>query len=537
MTDWRFYGRVEEMNRLEEALQLQESKSRGFYSVRIVGRRGVGKTELLAEAGRRGTRNAPVLICELPSGGDGTQAVVDLVATIERGGMEHLLADLPQVGWDRDPGWRFLHIVDHLICKGTVVGLDEFHNAERSMLVTPIKRLIDEYHSIGGRKPTGKLVLMGSHQQQMLRLFQPDQPLYGRADVSVKLHQWPPATVLEMAAEHGILAHPNRFLTLWTAYGGVPKQWHRFADGLSADGVNAQRLGAWPDERRWRLAFLDAEQQVLRSDPEERFDNRAFIELAEPHREVLLWMGRRRPKGAAVQDFPQELRQRAEPTLQESLNTLDEHLELIEQDGEFLERGNRWRVSENSTMFQICVLQMPPPGASGPLAISDSDRIISRMETLEGQALERFAAGWLAGLPGVSWTGFGIWRRGLPDIDVMAVQGEGRDQTLVLGGCKRNADAHDTALLARQFSQFLESTGNSEQARQLRELPRRRILVSPKFTAVQRRRFAASGFECVDIPDMARSLEIDPNPKQPPEPKTAFQPKLPDPNDGPSFDM
>ena len=91
-------------------------------------------------------------------------------------------------------------------------------------------------------------------------------------------------------------------------------------------------------------------------------------------------------------------------------------------------------------------------GASGPLANSDSERIISRMETLEGQALERFATGWLAGLPDVSWTGFGIWRWGLPDIDEMAVQGEGRDQTLVLGGCQRNADALDTALCAHFFN-------------------------------------------------------------------------------------
>lgn len=223
--------------------------------------------------------------------------------------------------------------------------------------------------------------------------------------------------------------------------------------------------------------------------------------------------------------------------MQESLNTLERHLELVEPDGEFLEEGNRWRVSENSTLFQICVLQMPPPGASGPLGTSDSERIISRMETLEGQALERFAAGCLAGLPGVSWTGFGNWRRGLPDIDVMAVQGEGRDRTLVLGGCKRNADAHDTALLARQFKQFLESTGNSGQARQLRELPLRRILVSPEFTAVQRKRFAASGFGCVDMPDMARSLGIDPNPNQSPDPKSVVRPSLPDSGDGPSFGM
>lgn len=339
-----------------------------------------------------------------------------------------------------------------------------------------------------------------------------------------------------MAAEHGILAHPDRFLTLWTAYGGVPKHWRRFAGDLTSDeahGVNARTLGAWQDGRSWRMAFLDAQHEVLRPDPEERFDNQAFIELAEPHREALLWLGQRRPKGAAVQDFPQELRQRAGPTLQESLITLERHLELVEPDGEFLEKGNRWRVSENSTLFQICVLQMPPPGASGPLDNSDSGRTISRMETLEGHALERFAARWLAGLPGVTWTGFGNWRRGLPDIDVMAVQGEGRNRTLVLGGCKRNADA----LLARQFKQFLESTGNSEQARQLRELPQRRILVSPEFTTVQRKRFSTSGFECVDIPDMARSLGIEPNPKRSPEPKRAIRPRLPETDDSPSFAM
>ena len=288
MADWRFYGRVVELARLEGALQLQENKSRGFCAVRITGRRGVGKAELLTEAGRRGTRNAPLMICRLPSGGDGAQAVADLVATIERGGLQHLVADLPQVGWDRDPGWRFLHIVDHLISKGAVVGLDEFHNAERSRLVTPVKRLIDEYQSLGGRKPTGKLVLMGSHQQQMLRLFRSDQPLYGRDDLAVQLRQWPPSTVLEMAAEHGILAHPSRFLTLWTAYGGVPEHWRRFAGDPISDEVNARRLGTWPDGRSWRRAFLGAEQETLHSDPEARFDNRAFIALAEPHREVLM---------------------------------------------------------------------------------------------------------------------------------------------------------------------------------------------------------------------------------------------------------
>ena len=122
MANWRFYGRGVELAKLESMLQLR-SQSRGFNAIRIVGRRGVGKTELLAEVGRRGSRDVPVIAFEIPSSGGAGQAVTDLNAEIDRKGMKYLLADMPTVDWDRDPGWRFFHIVHHLICKGAVVGL------------------------------------------------------------------------------------------------------------------------------------------------------------------------------------------------------------------------------------------------------------------------------------------------------------------------------------------------------------------------------------------------------------------------------
>ncbi|MCY4461579.1 MAG: ATP-binding protein [Albidovulum sp.] len=248
MANWRFYGRGVELAKLESMLQLR-SQSRGFNAIRIVGRRGVGKTELLAEVGRRGSRDVPVIAFEIPSSGGAGQAVTDLNAEIDRKGMKDLLADMPTVDWDRDLGWRFFHIVHHLICKGAVVGLDEFHNAEHARLITPVKRLIDEFNSIGGCKPRGKLVLTGSHQQHMLRLFQADQPLYGRIDETVKLHQWPAATVLEIAREHGLLAPSSRFLTLLTAFGGHPKHWRRFVVGASEDRNLIRNFQEWSSHR------------------------------------------------------------------------------------------------------------------------------------------------------------------------------------------------------------------------------------------------------------------------------------------------
>jgi len=54
----------------------------------------------------------------------------------------------------------------------------------------------------------------------------------------------------------------------------------------------------------------------------------------------------------------------------------------------------------------------------------------------------------------------------------------------------------------------LTAIGNCEQAVRLRSIPRRKLLISPEFTAAQRVRYAGSGFECYDIRDFARTLDI-----------------------------
>ena len=50
------------------------------------------------------------------------------------------------------------------------------------------------------------------------------------------------------------------------------------------------------------------------------------------------------------------------------------------------------------------------------------------------------------------------------------------------------------------------SGAKADAARELRSLPHRQLLLSPSFTPAERARYDGSGFECVDIHDMARDL-------------------------------
>ena len=90
------------------------------------------------------------------------------------------------------------------------------------------------------------------------------------------------------------------------------------------------------------------------------------------------------------------------------------------------------------------------------------------------------AASWLSEMEGVTWHGCGVWLPGLADIDVMALQ-EGADgRTLVMGGCKRNPETHHPARLERQFEQFLDAGAEDKELRELRTLPRRRLVLEER---------------------------------------------------------
>ncbi len=201
MKDWRFYGRRKEIAELQNGLELGTAQStRHFHSLRVRGRRGVGKTHLLKQMKEYTPADVPFILYELPDptmysdGPPSPEAIIDGVKEVnnslqleaEKAGLQNFEVKLPiRTSLYHDRIW-FKEVLATLLKAGAVVVLDEFHLARDLGLASYVKQVIDEAGGCQGiYKNPGKLVLMGSHQQKFDGLFCPDQPLYGRTGATV----------------------------------------------------------------------------------------------------------------------------------------------------------------------------------------------------------------------------------------------------------------------------------------------------------------------------------------------------------------
>ena len=528
MADWGFYGRQDELEKVRAVID----KS-GFRSVLIRGGRLIGKTELMQKLRDEPGRQAQILIFELKDPNDENQERANR-RLIREARLARPAVKIPRrtAYFAGDPQQYFIRIIEELLAQGAVVCLDEFQMAKPMHLEGALKLLIDRSRSTCGPRPPGKLIMMGSHQQRVLEMFGDREPLFGREGHVVLLRQWPLSTVFGMAEKHGFLQYPGRMLTLWTAFGGVPGRWRNFADQRDEPGRLAD-MAAWDDDDAWRKAFLGWHRQLLEDNPRERFDHRAFVELAPKAREALLWLALPRPKAEKFRDFPEALRKPPKPipvqelviiedprkppemALGPALDMMRDHLGLVECNAEFMiDSHPKYRIADNSTLFQINVYremfaQAGRQKIGAHLDTNPEALALRRLETLEGHALERMAASWLASQPGVTWSEHAVWRdartgESMPDIDVMGFRGRWKDPApvLVMAGCKRDSGAHDTTALEQQFKKFLAVITDARGDR-LCGLDKEKLLFSPAFSPPQHQRYEQAGFRTVDIHDMA----------------------------------
>lgn len=209
----------------------------------------------------------------------------DLLETVAQNGLPNISQFLPSTKPASDLN-HFKNILKTLLKQVTIVILDEFHHAAGTRIPSALKDLIDlAVSSWGdwGKKYPGRLVLMGSHQQKIDDMFASTKPLHGLVDEGMTLDPWSLRTTLAVADEHGILAEPGKFLTLWTAYGGMPRNWRRYC----MDESHAH-LHDIADEHTWRQEFLKVDHQILENGYRERFDDRDFVELQPEHRNLFL---------------------------------------------------------------------------------------------------------------------------------------------------------------------------------------------------------------------------------------------------------
>ncbi len=132
--------------------------------------------------------------------------------------------------------------------------------------------------------------------------------------------------------------------------------------------------------------------------PAHRWDAKSWIELKPRHREFLLWLGRTQKTRQYGRELDQVCNKYPNQKFHDQMIwLLQSHLELIDKNPSFMDSDNpRWRITDGNTLFQLEVFRelQDPQSMGSPEAIKkvSLDTALKRMETLEGQALEKLAA-------------------------------------------------------------------------------------------------------------------------------------------------
>ena len=261
---WRFYGRRDKIEILSKFLEFQPDPNqrrggkRQFSVLKVHGRRGTGKTRLLTILQGEAPSGLPFIIHELPNPVSTGKRVGDITSDLlqkaEMAGLRGISSQFcPRSSCPNDYWWFREEVMPALLKQGAVIVFDEFHHAEELGMVSDVKQVIDQARGKKGnwrRAWPGKIVMMGSHQQKFDAMWESTAPLFQRNDGYIRLHQWKLSTVMEMAAEQGILESPGRFLALWTAFGGMPRNWERYCIGQ-----RYAHLHDIEDQKAWRKAF------------------------------------------------------------------------------------------------------------------------------------------------------------------------------------------------------------------------------------------------------------------------------------------
>ena len=119
--------------------------------------------------------------------------------------------------------------------------------------------------------------------------------MFGRVNHFHHVEPWTFAEFKEMAQDQEWDQNPDRLLTLWTTYNGLPGHWERFweEDHLS-DFVQIR------DSAEWTRQFLTMEE-VYRTSPGGEFKDQMEVQLKSPDVELIRWLAER-PEGRDISD-------------------------------------------------------------------------------------------------------------------------------------------------------------------------------------------------------------------------------------------
>lgn len=213
MTDWKFYGRKQQLADLERMLE----RKRWFFA-KVTGRRRIGKTTLIQQAMQEIKSKQPVFYVQIPdSEPTGVlSAVNDALETF------HIPADqFPRP----NNLLQLAKLLESMAESGFILVIDEFQYFNRkgyegfcSYLQASVDRLAAKAEQVQG----GLIVLGSIHTEMVALLEDRTAPLYNRVTDTINLTHLDIGSILSILKDHAEPS-PQRLLFLWNLFEGVPK--------------------------------------------------------------------------------------------------------------------------------------------------------------------------------------------------------------------------------------------------------------------------------------------------------------------------
>ena len=499
--DWSFYGRREEAGQLLEHMR----KGRWFFGS-IRGRRRIGKTALINQVlttiRSDDTNLWLALLFQLPDSSVSDTASVFRRAA-RRWNLEQEIVGLNDV---RDLE-GVAAAIGALCNSGAIVVIDEFQYCYQGPLKGFPSLLQAEVDHLNRGNTNGGLIVVGSIQSEMEALLEDRKaPLFGRTTFDITLGPWDLRTIFEVSGKHGA-AGPQRRLTLWTLFGGVPRYWELFAreDGLDA----IDQWGDWATELCNRLflsgnAPLSQEGETLLGGELRRNTLAILHTLARhgpcSHAELLEWLPDLSSLGAYLEVLVRDLR-------------LVEKSFPVFADGK--PRNARYAVSDPFLCAWLAVLKEIRQDMRVVPGSRLAKGLLSRLQTLEGHAFEVLvrqaceAASRLAtGDFSMTRQIHGYWNRprgGQAPIEIDLVAQDEQNGRVRFGSCKRTARSHDRESL-KNFRKHVGNFLSTRKGSRFRDWKQELALFAPSFPDDRRLRLESDGWICRDLSDFEKML-------------------------------
>lgn len=425
MTDWKFYGRKEQLADLERMLE----RKRWFFA-KVTGRRRIGKTTLIQQAMRELGSEQPVLYVQIP---DSEPAGV--LSAI------HDALDTFQVPPERHPRpndlLQLAKTLEAMAEAGYLLILDEFQYFNRKGyedFCSYMQAAVDRLAAKADRVTGGWIVLGSIHTEMVALLEDRTAPLYNRVTDDIRLTHLDVGSVLSILRDHSEPT-PERLLFLWNLFEGVPK----FYRDCYEQGVLAAER-----EALLRRIFFES-SSPLRSEAENWF----LRELRGRYDVVLKFVARK--PGRTHKELVQAIREASgAPDTQVGgyLKVLIDRFGLIERKlpvfAKPTAKRSRYYITDNFLRSWLAALANPVSAiAFRPLEelIHEADQ---RLADVEGGSLEKLAGQLYEersrkGIGDFSITGRvrGFWDKAHTEIDLVAFNEASK--SIRFGSCKRSA--------------------------------------------------------------------------------------------------